>query len=241
MRITKHTDNLIQLSHLFPCNSYLVREADGFTLVDTGISGSAKAFLKAAEADGAPIRRIVLTHGHADHVGSLDALHQLLPDAEVIASERTAQFMRGDMSLDADEPQAKLRGGWVVCQTTPTRLLKAGDRVGSLEVIAAPGHSPDHVAFLHTRDGTLFAGDAYSTQAGIHTAGMLRLLFPFNALATWHKPTALQSAEKLAALKPARLAVGHGKVLTDPVPAMQRAIAEAKRKIEGSQWQPGVA
>jgi glyoxylase-like metal-dependent hydrolase (beta-lactamase superfamily II) len=241
MRITKHEQTMIQLSNLFPANMYLVRENDGFTLIDTGLSGGAKKILAAAEANGAPIRRIVLTHGHADHIGSLDALHALLPDAEVIASERTARFMRGDMRLEADEPQSKLRGGWVTSQTTPTRLLKAGDRVGSLEVVAAPGHSPDHVAYLDTRNGTLFAGDAYSTQAGIHTAGTLRLLFPFTSMATWHKPTALHSAEKLAALKPARLAVGHGKVLTDPVPAMQAAIAEAKRKIEGNGWQPGVA
>ena len=39
----------------------------------------------------APIARIVLTHAHGDHIGSLDALHELLPDAEVLISSRDAR------------------------------------------------------------------------------------------------------------------------------------------------------
>lgn len=234
MRIQTHGDNLIQLSMwYFPANAYLVREDDGFTLVDTALN-SAGGILAAAEKFGAPIKRIAITHAHSDHVGSLDALHEALPDAEVSVSARDARFLRGDMTLDPDEPQVKLRGGYVTIKTTPTRLLKPGDRVGSLEVIAAPGHTPGHIAFFDPRDGSLIAGDAYSTQAGIVTGGSLRLLFPFHALATWHKPTTLHSAEVLAALNPLRLATGHGRVLNKPVPAMQGAIAEARRNIDGS-------
>ncbi|MBX3081607.1 MAG: MBL fold metallo-hydrolase [Anaerolineae bacterium] len=232
MRTSTHGDNLIQLTNFFPANSYLVREADGFTLIDTGISGGATKILAAAEQFGAPIRRIALTHVHIDHIGSLDALRAKLPEIEIAVPEREARFLRGDMTLDPDEPQVKLAGGWQVCTTTPTRLLKAGDRVGSLEVIASPGHTPGHVAFFDHRDGSLIAGDAYSTQAGISTAGMLRVLFPFTAMATWHKPTALRSAQALVQWQPTRLATGHGDVLTEPIPAMQRAIAEAQRYLE---------
>jgi glyoxylase-like metal-dependent hydrolase (beta-lactamase superfamily II) len=231
MRTTAHGNNLIQLTNVFPANMYLVREADGFTLIDTGLGGAAAKILAAAQQYGAPIKRIALTHAHADHIGSLDALRDQLPDIEIVVPERSARFMRGDMALDPDEPKP-LRGGWQKVKTVPTRLLKAGDRVGSLEVIASVGHSPDHVAYFDHRDGTLIAGDAYSTQAGITTAGTLRWLFPFTAMATWHKPTALRSAEALVAWKPTRLATGHGDVLTDPVSAMRHAIAEAKAKIE---------
>jgi glyoxylase-like metal-dependent hydrolase (beta-lactamase superfamily II) len=238
MNITTHGNYLVQLERLTFVNCFLVREEDGFTLVDTGMSGSAKAILAAAEKLGAPIRRIALTHAHIDHVGSLDALHRLLPDAEVSISERDARFLRGDKTLDPDEPQDKLRGGYIVVQTTPNRLLKPGDCVGSLEVIASPGHTPGHVAFFDHRDGTLIAGDAYSTKAGITTGGTLRLLFPFTAMATWHKPTGIRSAEQLVQLQPARLAVGHGKVLDNPVPAMEQAIAEARRHVYGSEHAP---
>lgn len=231
MKTTTHGNNLIQLTNFFPANMYLVRETDGFTLIDTGIGGGAAKIIAAAKQYGAPIRRIALTHCHVDHVGSLDALRTQLPDIDILVPEREARFLRGDMTLDVGEP-SPLRGGWQVCTTAPTRLLNAGDRVGSLEVIASPGHSPAHVAFFDHRDGTLIAGDAYSTQAGISTAGMLRVLFPFTAMATWHQPTALRSAEALVEWKPTRLATGHGDVLTDPVSAMRSAIAEAKRHLE---------
>jgi glyoxylase-like metal-dependent hydrolase (beta-lactamase superfamily II) len=233
MRSTTYGDYLIQLTRYTLFNCFLVREADGFTLIDTGLSGSAPAILEVARRQGAPIRRILLTHAHVDHVGSLDALHALLPDVEVGISARDARFLAGDLSLDADEPQIPLRGGFTPCATRPTRLLQAGDRIGSLEVIASPGHTPGHIAFLDQRDRTLIAGDAYSTKAGISTGGTLRLLFPFPAMATWHKPTSLRSAEALRDLNPSRLAVGHGGVLENPVPAMTRAVDEARRRIGG--------
>ena len=233
MRITTHGDYLVQLTRLTAFNCFLVREDDGFTLVDTGMSGSAKGILAAARQLGAPIRRITLTHAHVDHVGSLDALHALLPDAEVSISERDARFLTGDQSLDPDEPQVPLHGSYPVCSTRPTRLLHAGDRVGSPEVIASPGHTPGHAAFFDRRDQTLIAGDAYSTKGGISTGGTLRWLFPLPAMATWHKPTAIRSAETLLALSPQRLAVGHGKALEQPVAEMEKAIAEARRKVGG--------
>ncbi|MBI5666926.1 MAG: MBL fold metallo-hydrolase [Chloroflexi bacterium] len=236
MQIKTYGDHLIQLTRLTAFNCFLVREADGFTLVDTGLKGSEQAILQAAREHGAPIRRILLSHAHTDHVGSLDALHTLLPDAEVAISARDARFLTGDRSLDADEPQVLLRGGYPICATTPTRLLTAGERIGSLEVIASPGHTPGHVAFFDHRDRTLIAGDAYSTKAGITTGGTLRLLFPFPALATWHKPTAIDSAERLRDLQPARLAVGHGPVLVNPIEAMERAIAEAKRHLRSENY-----
>lgn len=238
MRVQTHGNNLIQLTRYTAFNCFLVREADGFTLVDTGMGGSEHAIIQAARKLGAPIRRILLTHAHVDHVGSLDALHALLPDAEVAISTRDARFLTGDRSLDRDEPQTPLRGGYPVCTTQPTRLLAAGDRIGSLEVIASPGHTPGHLSFFDHRDGTLIAGDAFSTKAGISTGGTLRLLFPFPAMATWNKPLAIASAEALRNWQPARLAVGHGAVLDNPAAAMERAIAEARRHIKSSDYAP---
>ena len=230
MKTTKHGDNLIKLTRLGMFNCYLVREDDGFTRVDTNLPGSAKSILAAANALGPPIVRIVLTHAHGDHVASLDALKHELPDVAVAISARDARFLAGNMSLDPDEPQEKLRGGYQLCETKPTRLLEPGDRIGSLEVIASPGHTPGHAAFFDVRDKTLIAGDAFQTQAGIAVSGVMRWLFPFPAMATWHKPTALQSAQALRALNPTRLAVGHGPVLEDPPAAMDRAIKEAQNK-----------
>ena len=231
MKIRKHGDKLTQLTHLGFINCYLVREEDGFTLIDTAMKGCGKAIIQAAQQAGLPIVRIVLTHAHVDHIGSLDELHALLPEAEVQITERSARFLAGDMSLDADEPQDKLRGGWPPCTTRPTRLLHEGDTINSLKVIDAPGHTPGHAAFLDTRDGTLIAGDAFSTITGLAISGAFKPFFPLIAGGTWHKPTCLASARKLRTLELTRLAVGHGRVLDQPLAAMDRAIETMTREL----------
>ena len=204
-------------------NAYLVEEDDGLTVVDTMLPRSAGAILKAAA--GRPIRRIALTHAHGDHVGSLDALAEQLPGVEVVISARDARLLAKDMTLAPEEKQGKLRGGYPGTKTRPTRELAHGDRVGSLEVVASPGHTPGHVAFLDTRDGTLYCGDAYSTLGGVATTAKTNPRFPLPATATWHRPTALESAKALRALDPTRLAPGHGKVVDSPARAMDTAIA----------------
>jgi glyoxylase-like metal-dependent hydrolase (beta-lactamase superfamily II) len=206
-------------------NCYLVAEDDGLTLLDTMIPRCGKQILAAAQALRAPIVRIALTHAHGDHIGSLDQLHSLLPEAEVIISARDARLLRKDTSLDPDEPQQKLRGGYPGASTAPTRTVGDGDSIGSLQVIATPGHTPGHVSFLDTRDRTLICGDAFATLGGVATSAKGSALFPLPAMATWDKPTELASAKRLLTLSPSRLAPGHGKIVEQPATAMEAAIA----------------
>jgi glyoxylase-like metal-dependent hydrolase (beta-lactamase superfamily II) len=208
-------------------NAFLIEEDDGLTVVDTMIPGSAKAILAAAEARGAPIARILLTHAHSDHIGSLDKLHEAVPEAEVIIGAREARLLAKDMSLDPGEPDDKLRGSYPGAGTRPTRTIAPGDRVGSLEAHAAPGHTPGQLAFLDTRDGTLYCADSFSTLGGVATAAKANPRFPLPAMATWHRPTALETAKAMRTLNPRRLAPGHGKVVEDPTAAMDAAIAKA--------------
>src|SRR3954447_24140996 len=208
-------------------NCYLVEEDDGLTLIDTLVPKAGKVVLAKADELGRPIVRIALTHAHGDHIGSLDELAAQIPDAEVSISTRDARLLAGDKTLDPGEPADKLRGSYPGAKTSPHRMFMPGDRVGSLEVVAAPGHTPGQVAFLDTRDRTLYCGDAYSTLGGMATTAKANPRFPLPAMATWHRPTALETARALRALDPARLAPGHGKVVESPAAEMDRAIAKA--------------
>jgi glyoxylase-like metal-dependent hydrolase (beta-lactamase superfamily II) len=232
MRITRHGDRLIQFTRyaaVFPMNCYLVLEDDGLTLVDSTTSAPAAEVAAEAARLGLELRRVVLTHAHGDHVGGVAGMRERFPGVDVSIGERDARLLAGDRSLDPDEPQASVKGYVGRIDWKPDRLLKPGDRVGSLEVIAAPGHTPGHVAFLDVRDRSLIVGDAFQTRGGIAVSGVLRPLFPFPAMATWHKPTALLTAEELRRLEPSRLAVGHGHVLDQPAEAMDRALETARR------------
>jgi glyoxylase-like metal-dependent hydrolase (beta-lactamase superfamily II) len=210
-------------------NAYLVEEEDGLTVIDTMLPKSGKVVLAKADELGRPNVRIALTHAHGDHIGSLDELAAQLPDAEVSISARDARLLAGDKSLDPGEPRDKLRGSYPGAKTEPHRKLVPGDRVGSLEVIAAPGHTPGHIAFLDTRDQTLYCGDAFSTLGGVATTAKANPRFPLPAMATWHRPTELETAKAMRAMDPARLAPGHGKVVESPAAAMDAAIAKANK------------
>ncbi len=226
-----HGLNLIQITRFGFVNAYLVREDDGLTLVDTMISGSAGAIVQAIEAAGAPLRRLTITHAHSDHVGSVDAVAERFGAIEIVFPERDARIMAGDRSLDPGESGPELRGfraaAFPKVETRPTRTLAPGDRLGSLEVIAAEGHTPGQVAFSDTRDGTLLCADVYATLLGPVTSAKPTLRSPIPAIATWHRPPALESARRLRALNPSRLAPGHGKVVDDPGSVMDRALARA--------------
>jgi glyoxylase-like metal-dependent hydrolase (beta-lactamase superfamily II) len=208
-------------------NAYLVKEDDGLTLIDTTMSPGAKKILTAARALDAPIVRIALTHAHGDHIGGLDRLAAELPDAEVIISARDARLLAKDMTLDPGEPTSKLRGDYRGAQTKPTRTVQDGEKVGSLRVVASPGHTPGHVAFLDERDQTLLCGDVFSTLGGVATSARVNPRFPLVVMGTWDRPTELQSARELLALEPTRLAPGHGRILDAPSKAMAAAIERA--------------
>src|SRR5262245_61416165 len=141
MKTTQLTGNITQLTRMRFVNAFLVREDDGLTLVDTTTGGAADALLAAARDAGGSIRRIALTHGHGDHVGSLDALKGRLGDSiEVLMPELDARIHAGEQVVPG-----KLPGSWPKLRTVPDVRLAAGDRVGSLEVVPSPGHSPGHV------------------------------------------------------------------------------------------------
>jgi hypothetical protein len=95
------------------------------------------------------------------------------------------------------------------------------------------------MAFLDTRDRSLIVGDAFQTLGGVAVAGTFKILFPLPTFATWHKELALQSARTLLALQPSILAVGHGRMLSQPQDAMTHAIRVMERSLLKADTQKG--
>lgn len=148
-------------------NCFLVEEADGYTLVDVGWK-NAPAAIDAVLSDlgraWRDIRRIVLTHAHPDHVRGLKEaatrssaevlIHQ--DDAAWLAAGRVPSEGRCGALGRALDKVPLLHWEPVAA----TRTLSDGERVGGLEVIHTPGHSPGHILLSHEPSGSLLVGDA---------------------------------------------------------------------------------
>ncbi|RKP55122.1 MBL fold metallo-hydrolase [Cohnella endophytica] len=221
---------LIFMPKLFPMNCYLVDEEDGITLVDACMPFVAKAIETAIQATGKPLTRILLTHAHADHIGAVSYLKEKYPDVKIGISRRDSALLKGELHLLPNEAQTPIKGGVPKKQPfAPDFVFDDNERIGSLTAIATPGHTPGHFAFLESENGNLIVGDAFQSKGGFAISGTMKWKFPFPAMATWHARTAIASAEKIAALNPSVLLVGHGPAIVRPAEAIQRALNEARQ------------
>ena len=227
-----------QFTRLGLMNCYVVRESDSYTLIDTTIGGAAKGIITTTRAISSdPIARIALTHAHGDHIGSTDALVAELGHPDVAISNRDAPLAAKppDKSLEPGEPQGKIKGSLPGMRTRPTHLLTDGELFGSLRILTTPGHTPGHASFFDERDGTLYAGDALVCVGGeVHVVGFGPWFFPLAGAATWNKPLALHSAEKLldtlgTAIR--RYAAGHGRLVEGGPALLRQAVEQAREKV----------
>lgn len=124
-------------------------------LIDPG--GEVDRLLDAVQKRGLNLCKIVLTHGHLDHVGGVSEL-----------IERTGLPVEGPHKDDlfwisALVEQAKMMGFEPVAPFNPDRWLKEGDTVTfgeqTLKVVHCPGHTPGHVVLFHQDTRTAFVGD----------------------------------------------------------------------------------
>ena len=124
-------------------------------LVDPGGDGS--TLIGKVEAQGVKIEKILLTHGHLDHVGATVAMAQHF-QVPVIGPHQDDAFW-----LDALMQQSQMFGFPPASAFHPDQWLQEGDKVTvgtcELDVLHCPGHTPGHVAFIDKQGGNAIVGD----------------------------------------------------------------------------------
>jgi glyoxylase-like metal-dependent hydrolase (beta-lactamase superfamily II) len=130
-------------------------------LVDTSFPGHGPAIAKELGGMLRRLRDIVVTHYDIDHIGSLDWLCRET-GARAWVPAVDAPYIRGEKP----RPGIKRLIAAVIRPDVPRdlHLLEPGDQVGPLTAVAAPGHTPGHMAFRGL--GCLFVGDAFATRHG---------------------------------------------------------------------------
>jgi glyoxylase-like metal-dependent hydrolase (beta-lactamase superfamily II) len=198
-------DGIDTVEGLWVGNAYLVRDADGLLLVDSGPPGSTKRILASIERIGAKpadLRTIVLTHWHPDHMGSAAELRRLT-GARIASHELDAPVLAG-----GERPAKGRRAMGLVLRVLRVAplvvdvTLRSGDDIGGLEVIHVPGHTAGSIA-LRRPDGVVFSGDALlgDRHGRVQQPDPGLSLDPAQASA---------SAATLASLEPRLLLPGHG-------------------------------
>lgn len=138
------------------CFFYLDEETRHGFLIDPG--AEAERLLAIIQREGWTIEKILLTHGHFDHTGAVDALRKAL-NVLVLAHENADQYL-----LD---PRMNLSafcvGNWILQNV---EKLREGDLISmeanpdfSLRVIHTPGHTTDSVVYYSEKDRAAFVGD----------------------------------------------------------------------------------
>ena len=136
-------------------------------------------------------------------------------------------MIAGDLSLINAEQTHPLRGSYPRVTIKPTTLIRHDDRVGSLQVIETPGHTPGHLSFYDMRDQTMITGDALHTVGRVCVTSEYTWRFPLPAMATWNPIAVRASVQTIADLKPCRIAPGHGPFVEAPSDALAAALTRA--------------
>jgi glyoxylase-like metal-dependent hydrolase (beta-lactamase superfamily II) len=202
-------------------------EATPWVLVDAALSvGAARILEVAAERFGEDARptAIILTHGHFDHIGALEALLGIW-DVPVYAHPLELPFLTGRADYPPPDPTVGKGLMARMAPLFPERGIDLGHRAKELpanaeapgmpgwRVVHTPGHSPGHVSLFRASDRLLIAGDAVVTtrQESVFAVAMQKeeLNGP-PAYFTIDWDAAHRSVSTLASLKPVTITTGHG-------------------------------
>lgn len=210
-------------------NCWALVDEPGVTLVDAGLQrpGLLRALgrLGIAPTD---VTRVLLTHGHPDHVGGVARLRRAGGGAEVRVGTGDREIVTAGAPQPGGDPDTRagrLRNrlpdppGFGPPPPVPdARALEDGEVLdvgGGLVAVATPGHTPGHLAFHLPAHDLVLGGDA------LFNVFRLR---PAPAWSCWRVPLNRASIGRLADLAPATLALAHGRPVTGDVAGRLRQL-----------------
>jgi len=203
MKIEQVSEHIwsLQAWLMIPVRVWVVADEEGVTLIDAGMPFMAKGILRFLDRlNAGPLQRILLTHGHSDHVGAVAAIRnaQHIP---VHAHRIELPYMEGEIAYPRRrkrETNVEKGVAQPLTETEDGRLQP----VAGLVPYLTPGHSPGHVVYFHEQDQVLLAGDLFTSRRG--------KLRPPMSLFTGDMAAAIRSAGIVKKLNPRRLEVCHG-------------------------------
>jgi hydroxyacylglutathione hydrolase len=137
------------------CSLIICEETQKAAIVDPG--GNTERILAIVHKHDVTIEKILLTHGHLDHVGGTEAVAKVF-NVPIIGPEKEDLFW-----LEQLEAQSQRFGFSPHTSFTPTAWLEEGEivEVGNikLKVLHIPGHTPGHVALLDEQSNQVIVGD----------------------------------------------------------------------------------
>ncbi|MDB4866190.1 MAG: fold metallo-hydrolase [Cohnella sp.] len=230
-------------------NVVFIGEPDGvdWVLVDAGVHSYADNIVNAAKKRfrSARPQAILLTHGHFDHIGTLDKLLELWEAIPVYAHDKELPYLTG--KADYPEPDPTVGGGLVARASSlyPHTAIDISSRVQVLpddgtipempgwRWIHTPGHTEGHVSFFRESDRALIAGDAFITvkqESALAVATQEKEIHGPPAYFTPDWEESWRSVQKLEALKPAVAVTGHGVPISGE--ELQRGLAALARDFD---------
>jgi cyclase len=143
-------------------NAGVIGDDDGLTVVDTLMVRSQwEPFAAAVRKLGRPVKRVVLTHAHIDHVGGTNAFR----NAMVLGSPQTSALLDQPMPVDAYKNfMPAFTEEFDELAVTGTRpvshvVTDAAQLTPRIELLPARGHTDGDVMVLVADADVLFAGD----------------------------------------------------------------------------------
>jgi glyoxylase-like metal-dependent hydrolase (beta-lactamase superfamily II) len=130
-------------------------------LIDTGCAFTARELVKALE--DTPVKRIINTHTHEDHIGANGLLQRQRTNLEILAHPLGLPILVDPRHRQPLHPYRRLLWGWP--DPSHARPLSDGAWIETekfrLKVLYTPGHSPDHICLYEPDRGWLFTGDLF--------------------------------------------------------------------------------